>query len=570
MMAVQLQQRHRVEEEELAAESEVEIDDDLVGGMTSGANAAAATLTSEQQPLEGVERQATSADDAEEEEEEEISTTIDEATSTVQLPRVRQLGSVRQTLLKQAELSRISPAVLSVLSSKLRISTVDELLHASRADIQRATKLSLMQVNDILSEASSYVFPSKPRTALQLLRDPLERQRCLPLGCAVLDEFLAGGVRVGALTEITGAAGTGKSQLCMQLALSAQLPEQLGGLDGGASLASAKARSLTRDFALTERAGAGAGGATEVVYISTEKPFPSSRWKQLLRAFHAKHAQHFGSEAEIDRRVHRHSASTIEVLWEFLTNHLPLLLNSRKVRLLLIDSIAAVCRFEFERSDAAARAKALWLHAHYLRSVADNYKLPVVVVNQVSDYFGTAAESDLHHHLLATTTTTTTTTSWLFDRHSSTRARLVELHQCSHPADQHYDHDRSTRGRFGSISTTATLTCTHRTRRRTIAQAPTRRHVDITVLARGRTANVAASTHSILAIVVIVVVVIADKEEELECNHVSTVETDRAHDARGAGTQPAQLIEALLHCPRRPARLERVSRCRSLYASRGL
>jgi len=412
-MAVQLQQRHRVEEEELAAESEVEIDDDLVGGMTSGANAAAATLTSEQQPLEGVERQATSADDAEEEEEEEeeISATIDEATSTVQLPRVRQLGSVRQTLLKQAELSRISPAVLSVLSSKLRISTVDELLHASRADIQRATKLSLMQVNDILSEASSYVFPSKPRTALQLLRDPLERQRCLPLGCAVLDEFLAGGVRVGALTEITGAAGTGKSQLCMQLALSAQLPEQLGGLDGGASLASAKARSLTRDFALTERAGAGAGGATEVVYISTEKPFPSSRWKQLLRAFLAKHAQHFGSEAELDRRVHRHSASTIEVLWEFLTNHLPLLLNSRKVRLLLIDSIAAVCRFEFERSDAAARAKALWLHAHYLRSVADNYKLPVVVVNQVSDYFGTAAESDLHHHLLATTTSTSSSSS---------------------------------------------------------------------------------------------------------------------------------------------------------------
>jgi len=76
MMAVQLQQRHRVEEEELAAESEVEIDDDLVDGMTSGANGSAATLTSEQQPLEGVERQATSADDAEEEEEEEISTTM--------------------------------------------------------------------------------------------------------------------------------------------------------------------------------------------------------------------------------------------------------------------------------------------------------------------------------------------------------------------------------------------------------------------------------------------------------------------------------------------------------------
>ena len=55
----------------------------------------------------------------------------------------------------------------------------------------------------------------------------------LSLGCGVLDADLRGGLLVPGLTEIAGASAVGKTQLCLQLCLTAQLPRALGGLDAG-------------------------------------------------------------------------------------------------------------------------------------------------------------------------------------------------------------------------------------------------------------------------------------------------------------------------------------------------
>ncbi|KAI8854465.1 hypothetical protein BC829DRAFT_192371 [Chytridium lagenaria] len=53
---------------------------------------------------------------------------------------------------------------------------------------------------------------------------------CLDLS---LDEFLGGGFRVGAITELFGEDATGKTQLALQLCFSVQLPFQQGGLESG-------------------------------------------------------------------------------------------------------------------------------------------------------------------------------------------------------------------------------------------------------------------------------------------------------------------------------------------------
>ncbi len=45
----------------------------------------------------------------------------------------------------------------------------------------------------------------------------------LPLGCPPLDELLHGGVESGALTELFGEAGAGKTNVCLQLARNAAL-----------------------------------------------------------------------------------------------------------------------------------------------------------------------------------------------------------------------------------------------------------------------------------------------------------------------------------------------------------
>ena len=59
--------------------------------------------------------------------------------------------------------------------------------------------------------------------------------RRLSVGCKQLDSFLEGGIPVRGITEIAGESGSGKTQLCLQLALSVQYPQLLGGLEGGMS-----------------------------------------------------------------------------------------------------------------------------------------------------------------------------------------------------------------------------------------------------------------------------------------------------------------------------------------------
>jgi len=53
-------------------------------------------------------------------------------------------------------------------------------------------------------------------------------------GSKRLDEFLTGGYKLGTINEIYGEFGTGKTQLCHQLAVNVQLPKDKGGLEANA------------------------------------------------------------------------------------------------------------------------------------------------------------------------------------------------------------------------------------------------------------------------------------------------------------------------------------------------
>ena len=55
----------------------------------------------------------------------------------------------------------------------------------------------------------------------------------LSINCPVLNGWLKGGLLVPGVTEIVGTSAAGKTQICMQLSLCAQLPAEQGGLDGG-------------------------------------------------------------------------------------------------------------------------------------------------------------------------------------------------------------------------------------------------------------------------------------------------------------------------------------------------
>lgn len=68
-------------------------------------------------------------------------------------------------------------------------------------------------------------------TARQLYDKRQNLQR-LTLGSQNLNKLLGGGVETQAITEFVGEFGSGKSQLCMKLSITAQLPQKDGGLEG--------------------------------------------------------------------------------------------------------------------------------------------------------------------------------------------------------------------------------------------------------------------------------------------------------------------------------------------------
>ena len=51
-------------------------------------------------------------------------------------------------------------------------------------------------------------------------------------GHSIIYACTGGGIPMGKITEICGSAGTGKTQLCMQLAVDATIPVDFGGVGG--------------------------------------------------------------------------------------------------------------------------------------------------------------------------------------------------------------------------------------------------------------------------------------------------------------------------------------------------
>ncbi|KAL7749621.1 DNA repair protein rhp57 [Sorochytrium milnesiophthora] len=185
-------------------------------------------------------------------------------------------------------------------------------------------------------------------TAFDLAR----RQEYLQTGDAVLDAFLSPGILAPGVTELTGLSSSGKTQLCMHLALSVQLPRRLGGLEGGC------------------------------LYITTESRLHVER----LAAMSAHFAEAMAHEPHnyLDHVIVE-SIYDAETLLHMLTYTFPVkTLASIPVRLLVVDSLAALFRGDDINSDMRARGKLLHSIGTVIKKLADAYSLAVVVVNQVS------------------------------------------------------------------------------------------------------------------------------------------------------------------------------------------
>ena len=192
----------------------------------------------------------------------------------------------------------------------------------------------------------------------------VRERRCITLGCDMLDACLGGGVYTGGITELAGEAGAGKTQLALTLLLHAQLPPEDGGL--GASTA----------------------------FVTTEGEFPVDRLSQLLPRFARRMRATDVKAASVAAlaRIFVEKAMDIETLWKFVDERLPSLLEQKGVRLVVLDSIAALFRGDVDYGESTRSAlgeRASWMTRCALRmkALADEYDVAFVVTNQVSDVF---------------------------------------------------------------------------------------------------------------------------------------------------------------------------------------
>eukprot|EP00007_Cunea_sp_BSH-02190019_P008920 CAMPEP_0174236542 /NCGR_PEP_ID=MMETSP0417-20130205/5648_1 /TAXON_ID=242541 /ORGANISM="Mayorella sp, Strain BSH-02190019" /LENGTH=496 /DNA_ID=CAMNT_0015315207 /DNA_START=70 /DNA_END=1557 /DNA_ORIENTATION=+ len=294
--------------------------------------------------------------------------TIDPASSSCETAPVNR--TERAQRMPQPERHRFAGASirgsLDAVQSRAQLGTVEELLLQSHEVLRCKANLSNEELSHLLEAVSAQVLVDRPCAATALVSFSqaatgdsaahLRRDaphRFMSTGCPILDGVLGGGVRTGMITEIAGEAGAGKTQLGLQLGVQAHLPLQEGGLDGG------------------------------VVYLCTEGPFSIDRFTQLADLIEEQRGPlHSWHEHTWVRHIR-----TVEELHGVLNHRLPVLMRRNTVKLVVIDSIAALFRTDFENKEMFHRSELLWDVARQLKYLASEHHAAIVVINQATDIF---------------------------------------------------------------------------------------------------------------------------------------------------------------------------------------
>lgn len=182
-------------------------------------------------------------------------------------------------------------------------------------------------------------------TAGELAKIRADRKK-MTTGCESLDNLLEGGLETSSITEFYGEFGAGKSQICQQLAVTVQLPEERGGLGGGC------------------------------LYIDTENVFRPSI---VLRM-----AKRFGLEKTVldnivfaEAYTSQHQAVLLESADEII--------KEKNVKCIIIDSLTSHFRSEYiGREMLSRRQQALNKHMHKLTRLARAFNAVAIVTNQVT------------------------------------------------------------------------------------------------------------------------------------------------------------------------------------------
>jgi DNA repair protein RAD51 len=238
--------------------------------------------------------------------------------------------------------------------------TVESVAYTPRRILEQIKGISEQKATKILTEGKSpiaqsqtlliYITASKMVPMGFTTATEMHQRRSelisITTGSKQLDTLLAGGIETGSVTEIFGEFRTGKSQICHTLAVTCQLPFDMGGGEG------------------------------KCLYIDTEGTFRPVR---LLAV-----ANRYGLSGEevLDNVAYARAYNSDHQLQ--LLNQAASMMCETRFSLLIVDSATSLYRTDFVgRGELSSRQTHLAKFMRTLQRLADEFGIAVVITNQV-------------------------------------------------------------------------------------------------------------------------------------------------------------------------------------------
>mmetsp|Transcript_1807 Transcript_1807/g.4614 ORF Transcript_1807/g.4614 Transcript_1807/m.4614 type:complete len:329 (-) Transcript_1807:348-1334(-) len=168
----------------------------------------------------------------------------------------------------------------------------------------------------------------------------------LTTGSRELDKILRGGIETGSITELIGEFRTGKTQICHNISVSAQLSCDKGGGDGRA------------------------------IYLDTEGTFRPERIVDIAKRFEL-------NPSDVLDNIALTRAYNVDQQLEILNSAASMMANM-KFAVLIVDSVIALYRTDFTgRGELNPRQQHLGRFIKQLQKLCDEFNIAVLITNQV-------------------------------------------------------------------------------------------------------------------------------------------------------------------------------------------
>ncbi|XP_015794532.1 DNA repair protein RAD51 homolog 1 [Tetranychus urticae] len=222
--------------------------------------------------------------------------------------------------------------------------TVESIAFAAKKNLITVRGISETKADRLLADAQKVV-PIGFTTAKEFHK---RRSDIITIttGSKELDKLLGGGFETGAITELFGEFRTGKSQICHALAVTCQLPIEMGGAEGKA------------------------------MYIDTEGTFRPERLLDCAARYKLE-----GGDV-LDNVAYARAYNTDHQMQ--LAIQAAVMMSESRYALLIVDSATALYRTDYSgRGELAARQMHMAKFLRLLQRLADEFGIAVVITNQV-------------------------------------------------------------------------------------------------------------------------------------------------------------------------------------------